>query len=153
MRRMGMQIGAHSYSHPNLADLGARDIEVELRRSREVLEDGLGERVELMAYPFGVPQRHLTRVAVRLAASTGYTLAAAMTSKGVGRRDCFAVPRFCIVQDTVETLRQKVLGAWDVIGLWQERVPLALARHVERWLGIDYAAAARQVSHSHLLSR
>lgn len=34
------------------------------------------------------------------------------------------------MRDGIETLAQKVFGAWDLLGLWHERAPLWLRRFV-----------------------
>ncbi len=49
----GFCCGAHSWSHPHLADINAESCQVELRRSRQALEDGLGCEVRHLAYPYG----------------------------------------------------------------------------------------------------
>jgi len=49
----GMEIGAHSRSHPDLAALGAAAIESEVRGSKDDLESALGRGVEFFAYPGG----------------------------------------------------------------------------------------------------
>lgn len=53
IQREGADIQSHACSHRDLTRLPPGELSEELRRSREVLEDGLGERVEHLAYPFG----------------------------------------------------------------------------------------------------
>jgi peptidoglycan/xylan/chitin deacetylase (PgdA/CDA1 family) len=53
MRAAGIQIGAHSRSHPSLPAVSARDAEDEIRDSRAELEYGLSCSVQTFAYPFG----------------------------------------------------------------------------------------------------
>ena len=47
----GIDIGAHSVSHPDLRRLGAKELRDECERSRKELEDGLGRKVTSFAYP------------------------------------------------------------------------------------------------------
>ena len=49
----GFQCGAHSLSHPRLADLDTQACRAELTQSRRMLEDGLGREVRHFAYPYG----------------------------------------------------------------------------------------------------
>lgn len=64
----GFQCGAHSMSHPRLAELSPAACREELQQSRRILEDQLGHEVMDLAYPFGS-----FNVAVRtIAAETGY---------------------------------------------------------------------------------
>jgi peptidoglycan/xylan/chitin deacetylase (PgdA/CDA1 family) len=129
MRAAGMEIGAHTYSHPNLANLGRPAAYEELRLSKEILEQRLGEQIRSMAYPFGKPARHFTPETVALARKLGYERACAVLSRAVHPSDSeLAIPRFFVESAIVESLREKVLGTWDLVGLWQERCPLWAAR-------------------------
>ena len=131
MRAGGVEIGAHTYSHPNLATLGRAAARAELARSKEILEQRLGEPVSSMAYPFGKPGRHFTAETVALVEELGYEYACAVLFRGARRSDSrFRIPRFFVRHDSIEELRAKVLGAWDPIGVWQEKGPLWLARRV-----------------------
>lgn len=121
MQRGGMDIGAHTFSHPNLARLDRRSVEIEVKCSKETLEQHLGEQITLMAYPFGIPTMHFRRETVDIVTEVGYKLAAALLPRPV-RRDGsrLAIPRFLVDNDDIETLRDKVFGAWDLVGLLQE---------------------------------
>ncbi|WP_245178915.1 polysaccharide deacetylase family protein [Streptomyces montanisoli] len=70
----GIEIGAHTVTHPQLDTLPADELRRELGESKDVLEDVLGHRVDHLAYPHGYNSR-----AVRAAAaSAGYASAAAV---------------------------------------------------------------------------
>jgi len=49
----GMEIGAHSLSHPCLTELNDSDLEKEVRGSRTFLQDLLGQEVQSFSYPYG----------------------------------------------------------------------------------------------------
>ena len=55
MRQAGMQIGAHTVSHPILVRLMDPEARQQIGDSKRFLEDLLGERVGLFAYPNGKP--------------------------------------------------------------------------------------------------
>jgi peptidoglycan/xylan/chitin deacetylase (PgdA/CDA1 family) len=131
MHAAGMEIGAHTYSHPNLAVMSRPRALNELCRSKQIIEGRLGEQVRSMAYPFGKPGRHFTDETVTLVKEAGYEYACAVLFRAVRCSDSpFAIPRLVATQDTVAGIREKVRGAWDVIGMWQERCPLPIARLV-----------------------
>jgi len=131
MSKAGMEFGAHTYSHPNLAVLNPPAAGAELRRSKQIMEDRLGRSVTLMAYPFGKPNRHFTPETMDLAAEAGYRYAAAILWRTVTPRDSrLAVQRILVARDDQRTLREKIFGAWDIIGTWQEKAPLWLAKKV-----------------------
>ncbi len=55
LRQAGMQIGAHTVSHPILARLADDEALQEIQTSQVFLQDLLGERIGLFAYPNGKP--------------------------------------------------------------------------------------------------
>jgi peptidoglycan/xylan/chitin deacetylase (PgdA/CDA1 family) len=131
MQAAGMRFGSHTWSHTNLARTAAATLGDELRRSREHLEDRLGQEVRSLAYPYGKPRRHVTSTVVQAAAKAGYRHGAVVTFRGVRPTDSsLRIPRFFVTQDDVATLASKVTGRLDLLGLWQERSPLWLGRLV-----------------------
>ena len=124
-----MDMGAHTLTHPKLARLGRKEIEVELKRSKQIIEDHLGESVTLMAYPYGVPGRAFHHEIFEVVAQAGYEYAASILFKGVDP-GCskLNVPRFTVDHDLLDTLSEKIRGTWDLVGLWQEKAPLWMAK-------------------------
>jgi peptidoglycan/xylan/chitin deacetylase (PgdA/CDA1 family) len=70
----GMQIGAHTHSHPILAKLPAPDQCRELERSKAVLESSLGTTIDLLAYPVGARDA-FTEETKHIARACGYRAA------------------------------------------------------------------------------
>ncbi len=132
MRDAGMLFGSHTHTHRNLATLDRAQASDELRVSKEILEEGLGEPITMLAYPYGKPRVHFTYDGtVPLARQLGYEVGAAVVAREVRTSDSdLVVPRFFATRDDVANLDAKVRGAWDVVGLWQERAPLPLQRLV-----------------------
>ena len=96
LHRAGMQIGAHTVSHPILATLDASQAADEISRSRDRLEALLGEKVGLFAYPNGKPGTdYLPEVHPQLVRELGFD-AAVSTAWGASRRgdDVFQIKRF-----------------------------------------------------------
>lgn len=96
MRLAGMQVGAHTVSHPILARLDDRSARAEIAGSKGGLEDLLGEPVTLFAYPNGRPGRDYGRRDVALARELGFA-AAVTTAPGAARAGsamCLELPRF-----------------------------------------------------------
>jgi peptidoglycan/xylan/chitin deacetylase (PgdA/CDA1 family) len=95
LRRAGMQIGAHTVSHPILATLPDDAAREEIQRSREFLESLLGERVGMFAYPNGRPGTDYSSASVELARQAGFD-AAVSTAWGSAdaSSDPFQLPRF-----------------------------------------------------------
>ena len=95
LRTMGMGVGAHTVTHPILTRLGLEAARDEMARSKEELEKILGERVDLFAYPNGVPGQDYAAEHVRMARQCGFG-AAVSTAWGAAsmRSDRFQLPRF-----------------------------------------------------------
>jgi peptidoglycan/xylan/chitin deacetylase (PgdA/CDA1 family) len=129
MREAGLEIGAHTHSHPNLFKIEEHKVLEEIGNSRTRLEEHLEEPVRLFAYPFGKPRQHLSGRTVDLVASLGFESAATICYRGARPTDSpLSIPRFPVTKDSVQVLAAKVYGQLDVIGLWQERAPLWLSR-------------------------
>lgn len=96
LHRAGMQIGAHTVSHPILAKLDANQATDEIGRSRDVLQSLLGEKVGMFAYPNGKPGTdYLPDVHPAIVRELGFD-AAVSTRWAAARRgdDVFQIPRF-----------------------------------------------------------
>ncbi|WP_051765101.1 polysaccharide deacetylase family protein [Streptomyces sp. NRRL F-5135] len=70
----GMEVGAHTVTHPPLDTLRPAALLGELRASKQALEDTLGHEVAHLAYPHGYNSRAVRRAA----ASAGYSSAVAV---------------------------------------------------------------------------
>jgi peptidoglycan/xylan/chitin deacetylase (PgdA/CDA1 family) len=95
LRDGGMQIGAHTVSHPILARLSVAEAEREIVQSKQALEALLGEPVRQFAYPNGRPGQDYAAETVALVRRLGFD-AAVSTAWGVSDRhtDRFQIPRF-----------------------------------------------------------
>lgn len=95
LRSVGMEVGAHTRSHPILSGLSDEQATAEIAGGKADLETILGEPVDVFAYPNGNPERDLTLRDVELIAAAGFR-AAATTAWGVGtpQTDVFLMPRF-----------------------------------------------------------
>ena len=70
----GIEVAAHSHSHPQLDRVPAAVVSDEVRRCRSLLEDNLGVAVDGFAYPFGF----WNRAAREAVAAAGYRYACAV---------------------------------------------------------------------------
>jgi peptidoglycan/xylan/chitin deacetylase (PgdA/CDA1 family) len=95
MREAGMQIGAHTVSHPILARLTDEQARQEIGDSKRFLERLLGERITVFAYPNGKPGEDYSPQNVEVVRSLGFN-AAVSTQWGVSRKgdDPLQIKRF-----------------------------------------------------------
>lgn len=95
MHRAGMQIGAHTVSHPILSGLTDAQARQEIEGSKRFLEQLLGERISVFAYPNGKPGEDYSQVSVDVVRSLGFD-AAVSTQWGAARMgdDPLQIKRF-----------------------------------------------------------
>jgi hypothetical protein len=95
MRQAGMQIGAHTVSHPILARLTDDQARQEIGDSKRFLEQLLGECITVFAYPNGKPGEDYSPQSVEVVRSLGFE-AAVSTQWGASRMgdDPLQVKRF-----------------------------------------------------------
>ena len=93
----GVELGAHSHSHPELDTLGASALREELTKPKQLLEEALSRRVLTFAYPYGYNSPRVRR----LTKAVGYESAAAVRN-GVSPpdEDPFYVSRLTVTRAT-----------------------------------------------------
>jgi peptidoglycan/xylan/chitin deacetylase (PgdA/CDA1 family) len=107
----GASIGAHGYSHCRLTECDNGQLQEELVRSRQWLEDAIGRSVTTMSYPHGAVDQRVRKAA----AAAGYSLAAGSRSgSNLSGYDPFCLARTAIwAQDDLRVFQSKLAGDWD----------------------------------------
>ncbi len=125
----GVEIAAHSHTHPELDQLTEDRLRFELQHSKALLEDRLGLPVPGLAYPFGY-----SNAAVRRAArEAGHLYACAVANATVGpHSDAMALPRLTVRYSTSPQVFDQLAAG---------RVPLSFVK--DRWLTKTWAAVRR----------
>ncbi len=124
----GVSFGSHTVSHPRLVHLGQGDIDKELGRSRQEIEQITGAPVKLFSYPYRFPEEDAaftTRLAERLQRN-GYE-GGVTTSIGSASADdhpLFLKRLPVNDDDDAELFRAKLDGDYD----WLHGVQLARKR-------------------------
>lgn len=95
LHKAGMTIGAHTASHPILAVLPDETARSEIASGKARLEQMIGDRVRLFAYPNGRPGQDYRAGHVRMVRELGFE-AAFSTAVGTADASCdlFQIPRF-----------------------------------------------------------
>jgi peptidoglycan/xylan/chitin deacetylase (PgdA/CDA1 family) len=102
----GLEIGAHTVSHPSLPTLDAKDLLCEVERSKRQCEDLIGRSITGFAYPFGDFNAN-SIAAVRAA---GLSYACTTVPREIGpRTDPFAIPRVMVANWEEDEFQNKVL--------------------------------------------
>ncbi len=133
LRGLGIQVGAHTCTHPRLALLEEAAQREEIAGSKQQLEATLGHTVSAFAYPYGSAADY-SALSVRLAEEAGFSLA---VSNRYGHNtpveDRFALRRIWIdATDTLPLFRAKVDGSLDVLRVLDSRAALRVRRWINR---------------------
>ena len=106
LRRDGIDFGAHGVRHVRLTEVGRTWMQDELHRSKEELEDLLGEEIRHLCYPYG---SHDSAV-VEAARAAGYhTAVTCVRDLATCKDDPLALPRKTITYgDNVATFHWKL---------------------------------------------
>ena len=106
----GMEIAAHTVTHPDLTRLSAAAVAAQVRDSRAELRDIAGQAIGSFAYPAG----RFDATAEAAVRDAGYQVAFATDAGAIDRavldRDTFALPRFRVLRGRGIALMRTVLG-------------------------------------------
>ncbi len=133
----GVEVGAHSHTHPQLDRVPADRARAEAVDSRRLLEDALGSVVRGFAYPFG----YWNRTARRAVAAAGYGYACQVGELTSGPGDnALSLPRHTVNAGTDVRGLTRLLGLQPTpaarVGSSAKRVVWRTARRLPR-LGGD----------------
>jgi peptidoglycan/xylan/chitin deacetylase (PgdA/CDA1 family) len=105
----GMELGAHTITHPDLSELDPEACRAEIGGSRDALEAATGVRAVTFAYPYG----SYGPAAYAAARELGFE--AAVTCNGHGdRADRYAMPRSLLWgRDRLPSFAAKLFEVWD----------------------------------------
>jgi len=114
----GVEIGAHSITHPQLDQLPAAALREELYASKSQLEEHLGMAVPGLAYPYGYSNEKVRQVARELGYGYAYAVDNAMTARG---DDNFTLPRLTVKRTTTMESFRKMVNGHDTLTLRRDR--------------------------------
>jgi peptidoglycan/xylan/chitin deacetylase (PgdA/CDA1 family) len=126
LQSRNVAIGAHTVSHPRLADISRNNIEIELKESKANLQGILNKEVCVMAYPKG-KQGDVGTVAVELARAAGYQ-AAFSTENGLVNEaaDIHFLPRLGIREVPLFVFKVRVSGIFESPTIRRSRKTMGL---------------------------
>ncbi len=120
MSREGVEMGAHTVTHPELPGLSDEDLRREIRGSKEAIEQRLGRPVSSFCYPRG---RFDDRVE-RAVAGAGFALACTTLPGAVSPADPPLRLRrtFIARDDGPRDFLHKLAGTWDALHAARQRL-------------------------------
>lgn len=132
LKSLGVKFGSHSLTHADLRKLSDKELEKEVKESRKILEENLGQAVEGFSYPFGYfNERVITAVK-----NAGYKWAVTTSDsiwEGIGNP--YRMRRINISGlDPDWLLRAKVNGFYDIKAIWELPL-LAFEKSISKSIG------------------
>lgn len=123
----GMRIESHSWDHVDLSQLPPGELHRQLQRSKQVIEQHVGRRVEFLSAPYGAVNRRILEAALDL----GYR-AVCTSDAELAQAHCIQMPRFAIYgSNTDYTVLALARGeAWALAERRWRRRALAPARYL-----------------------
>jgi len=96
LQALGIEFGAHSCIHKKMTQMESGELAEDTRRTREILEEGLGVQVPTLAYPYGDQNESVRRIV-----GEAGTTAAVTTEEGISKLgdDLLRLPRIEIAGD------------------------------------------------------
>lgn len=117
LQQAGIQFGSHTVTHPDLRSMNPDQLEYELGRSKEVIEQNLGTPVDSFLYPFAFPEedRSFTRFLEDTLQNIGFDYGiSTILGRASRRSNRFFLPRLPVNNwDDALLLRAKLDGGYD----------------------------------------
>lgn len=110
----GWEVGSHTCTHPDLANVGDAEVRAQLERSRAACETHLGRSCTSLAYPYG----RTTEQVVHSAREAGYVAAATLGPSPRGIKDPHWYPRIGVYHVDSDTRFKAKLTARRLQGSW-----------------------------------
>jgi peptidoglycan/xylan/chitin deacetylase (PgdA/CDA1 family) len=107
MQAAGFTFGSHGFAHTDLTAMSDDELRDDLRRSKGILEDILRATVEVVAYPQGLTDERVWRIARGLGFGRG--LAMSRRRRGGGE---FEIPRAGVYDSNGVTLLAAKTSSW-----------------------------------------
>jgi peptidoglycan/xylan/chitin deacetylase (PgdA/CDA1 family) len=109
--------GSHTYWHPNFKKERERlkpadyekSVETQLKKSKQVLERQLDQRVEMLAWPFGIHDACLGAKAAEAGYGAAFTIERRPASPG---EDRMALPRYLMTQSDREKAFERIVDGF-----------------------------------------
>jgi peptidoglycan/xylan/chitin deacetylase (PgdA/CDA1 family) len=118
MRASGVGFGAHSHTHRILSLLTRDEQKDEILRSKSIIEDHLGEEIDLFAYPNGQRPDFSTWTVNLLKEANFCGACSTIWGTRNTENEVFALRRIVVDHDDdMESFSLKVTGAYDYLGI------------------------------------
>lgn len=130
----GIEFGSHTVTHPQLKTLNKKQIEYEVRKSKEDIEDNLGKSIDSFSYPYKFPEEdkkftmYLRDILNKYGYKNGVSTILGMAKNGNNKFFLKRIPMNSC--DDISLLRAKLQGGYDWL-----HMPQLFSKHLKNTLG------------------
>lgn len=136
LSKAGVEFGGHTVSHPELRFLSWNQIESEIRKSREIIQEKIGKQVRSFSYPYAFPEEnnHFKARLRNSLAEAGYTSGVTtIIGTACNGKDQLFLPRIPVNSDDDQVFfLAKLEGGYDWMHGLQQGFKL-LKRSMNVW--------------------
>jgi peptidoglycan/xylan/chitin deacetylase (PgdA/CDA1 family) len=122
----GIQFGSHTVNHCRLSMLSKKDVEFELRESKDKIENEIGESILLFSYPYAFPEQDKKFIIIvkKILEDCGYKKGATTSIGTVTvKDDCLFLKRIPVNEfDDILLYKRKIRYGYDWLGTVQALV-------------------------------
>jgi peptidoglycan/xylan/chitin deacetylase (PgdA/CDA1 family) len=116
MKKEGMDFGCHTHTHPILSAISLKKAKKEISKSKSILEETLGNRMDLFAYPLGQPKTFNKDIISILKEEEFKLACSTIWGNNTKRTNPLALHRIRIdPEDTISDFENKIKGNWNFI--------------------------------------
>jgi peptidoglycan/xylan/chitin deacetylase (PgdA/CDA1 family) len=119
LSQRGITFGSHTVTHPHLNTLKDEEVEDEIKRSKETIEDKLGQVIDTFSYPFKFPEenRAFTKLLKDLLQRHGYKYGVSTRIGTTSKNDeVYFMKRIPVNSgDDISLFQAKLEGGYDWI--------------------------------------
>jgi peptidoglycan/xylan/chitin deacetylase (PgdA/CDA1 family) len=120
--RYGITFGSHTVTHPQLHNLSVAEIDDELRQSKEVIEDNIGDQIDSFCYPYAFPEQdhRFKKIMKELLAKNEYRYSHTTIIGRAEMTEPYLIKRLpANSDDDLEFFKAKLEGAYDWLHYFQ----------------------------------
>ena len=129
MKKAGFEFGSHTLTHPHLTRISTEKAEMEIKKSKEILEEKMGKEVKTFCYPYGDYDQSI----IELVKKTGYQGAVVTPPSGRCEESIYTIRRVGLYStDTMLSFRVKTSRLTQTIA--SNKMLWLIAKRLKKWL-------------------
>jgi peptidoglycan/xylan/chitin deacetylase (PgdA/CDA1 family) len=114
MKQNNITFGCHTHSHPILSELSIDETRKEISISKNILENILGNKISVFAYPKG-KSHHFNETTIKELKNAGFKAAYTNENGDISNSDIYRLPRIGIRECPLFVFKTRVSGIFESV--------------------------------------